>query len=109
MESFEKYKYKFQEIPTAQIESDPSQPRSILHSGESKSDGRLLESIKAHGILQPIVVHAVGPDRNIVIDGRRRYLAGKQLGFQAMPCMVYSDLSPVDIATIRYEAQTNRE
>jgi ParB-like chromosome segregation protein Spo0J len=47
----------------------------------------LLESIKAHGILEPIVVRPVG-DRYEVIIGARRLAAAKEAGLRAIPADV---------------------
>jgi len=46
----------------------------------------LAESIKAHGVLQPIKVRAAG-DRWVVVWGQRRVLAARKAGFERIPAI----------------------
>jgi ParB family transcriptional regulator, chromosome partitioning protein len=58
----------------------------------------LAESIRAHGIIQPIKVRAAGDDW-IVVWGQRRYLAAQMAELERIPCITTSDeLSPADLA-----------
>src|SRR6187549_3673591 len=59
----------YREIAVAQVEPNPYQPRKEF-ADEALAD--LVESIRAEGLLQPIVVRPVG-DRFQLIAGERRW------------------------------------
>jgi hypothetical protein len=50
-----------------------------------KPDAGLLQSIKANGILNPIVVD----DKKRILSGHRRWMAAKQLGLEDVPVLRY--------------------
>lgn len=68
-------------IPIEKIDPNPRQARSELGNIEE-----LMESIRAKGILEPILVRAKG-DRFEIIAGERRYIASKNLGLKELPCI----------------------
>jgi len=74
------------EIPLEKIVPNPQQPR--LHFDETKL-GELADSIKEHGILQPLIVSRVG-DNYELIAGERRFQAAKRIGLQTVPVVVRS-------------------
>lgn len=59
----------------------------------------LAESIKEHGLLQPILVHPKG-DRFGIIAGDRRYLAHELLGKRTVNCIV-KDIPLKDVVWLR--------
>lgn len=61
------------------------QPRTRMDEG---SLYELAESIKAQGVMQPILVRAVGPGRYEVIAGERRMRAAKLAGLDEVPVLV---------------------
>lgn len=61
------------------------QPRTNMHK-ESLED--LASSIKAQGIVQPIVVRPVGDNRYEIIAGERRWRAAQLAGLQDVPAVV---------------------
>lgn len=71
-------------IPIAKIIPNPHQPR--LHFDPTKLD-ELTESIKEHGILQPLVVSRIG-DQYELIAGERRFQAAKKIGLESVPVVV---------------------
>ncbi|MBN2621746.1 MAG: ParB/RepB/Spo0J family partition protein [Acidimicrobiales bacterium] len=73
------------EVPISQIEPNPYQPRS--HFDEESLAG-LTASIRELGVLQPILVREIGPDRFALIAGERRWRASKRAGLQFMPIIV---------------------
>jgi ParB family chromosome partitioning protein len=73
------------EIPLAEIEPNPQQPRSKF---DEDSLTELSESIKQLGIIQPITVRAVDRYKYQIISGERRYRASKMLGHDAIPAYV---------------------
>ncbi len=72
------------EIPIGSIIPNPSQPR--LHFDETKLT-ELAESIKVHGILQPLLVTKRGEGYEL-IAGERRLQAGKRAGLTTVPVVV---------------------
>lgn len=48
----------------------------------------LAATIQTHGLMQPIVVRATGPDEYTIVAGHRRYLACQRLKLQAVPVTV---------------------
>jgi ParB family chromosome partitioning protein len=48
----------------------------------------LTESIRAQGVVQPIVVRAVGADRYEIVAGERRWRAAKQAGLKTIPAVI---------------------
>ena len=64
-------------LPIGHIRAAETQPRT--HFDEARITA-LAESIKADGILQPIVVRRVGQATFIIIAGERRYRASRRAG-----------------------------
>lgn len=73
-----------QEIPIGSIVPNPHQPR--LHFDETKLQ-ELADSIKEHGILQPLVVSRDG-DQYEIIAGERRFQAAKRVGLATVPVVI---------------------
>lgn len=71
-------------IKLSEIIADPDQPR---RSFDEVSLAELAESIRAHGVLQPIVVtpHKGG---YMIVAGERRYRAALQIGLDKIPALV---------------------
>ncbi len=61
------------------------QPRHNMHN-ESLED--LANSIKAQGVVQPIVVRPIGEGRYEIIAGERRWRAAQMAGLQELPAVV---------------------
>jgi ParB family chromosome partitioning protein len=66
------------------IVADPMQPRKTYNEILLKG---LSESIKKHGVLQPITVRKSGNDY-VIVMGERRYRASKLAGKKTIPCIV---------------------
>jgi ParB family chromosome partitioning protein len=88
----------YREIPVHLVEPNPYQPRKEF-SEEALAE--LVESIRAEGLLQPIVVRAVG-DKFQLIAGERRWRAFQQLKLKGIPArvMTSSDASAASLALI---------
>ena len=67
-----------------QIASNPAQPRQDFNPDELQT---LSESIRAHGLLQPVVVRRV-KDRYELVAGERRLQAAKRAGWTDVPVNV---------------------
>lgn len=77
------------EIEVDRIDPNPDQPRRRF-DGEQLE--RLAESIRAHGVLQPVVVRRSG-ERFELLVGERRWRASRAAGRKTIPAVV-SDAAP---------------
>src|SRR5579862_8424655 len=75
---------KIFEIDIEMLQANPLQPRGLI---TPESLAELAESIREHGILEPIVV-ARTPAGFQIIAGERRWRAAKVLGLQRVPVVV---------------------
>lgn len=99
-----KDKNKIIEIDLDRIRPNPAQPRRIFDDRELAA---LSQSIKANGLLQPLLVRHVA-DGFELIAGERRLRACKMAGLKSASCMVSdcsSDLSAVLAMTENLQRQ----
>jgi len=68
-------------IRTDRIDPNPHQARSELGNIQE-----LMDSIRAKGVLEPILVRSKA-DRFEIIAGERRFIASKNLGLREIPCI----------------------
>lgn len=73
-----------QEVPVEDLSPSPFQPRTAM---EEESLAELVESVKTHGILQPLVARREGAHLQ-VIAGERRLQAAKRAGLARVPVVV---------------------
>jgi ParB family chromosome partitioning protein len=103
---------QIREVPVGKILPNPAQPR-LSYDEESLTE--LADSIREHGVLQPILVRPAGSEYELVA-GERRWRAARQAGLATIPAVVREtddrdslllalvenvareDLSPVDEA-----------
>ena len=71
-------------VPAKAIVPNPLQPRKVFREDAL---GELAESIRRHGILQPLSVRRVGTQYELVA-GERRLRAGILAGLTEIPCIV---------------------
>lgn len=86
------------EIPLTEIRSNPYQPRKEF---DEKSLSEFAESIKEHGVIQPIIVKKSIKGYEI-IAGERRTRASKMAGKTTIPAIIrdFSDQEMMEIALI---------
>ncbi|MCP4123022.1 MAG: ParB/RepB/Spo0J family partition protein [Bacteroidetes bacterium] len=86
-------------IPLEDIEVNPFQPRADFNKEALKE---LSDSIKVHGVIQPVTVRKVGPGKYQLIAGERRLRASKIAGFHDIPAYVraVNDQEALEIALI---------
>jgi len=73
------------EVPVAHIRANPSQPRKEFN--EKRLD-ELADSIRQHGIIQPVTVRYIGEKRFELVSGERRLRACKLAGQQHIPAYI---------------------
>lgn len=71
-------------IPVGLIDPNPNQPRRVF---DQAALGALAESIRRDGVMQPVVVRAVG-GRYELVAGERRLRASRLAGLEAIPAIV---------------------
>jgi ParB family chromosome partitioning protein len=86
-------------IPLSNIEVNPFQPRV---SFDEDSLAELADSIRIHGVIQPISVRRLGGDKYQLIAGERRLRASKLAGKEDIPAFIRTanDQESLEIALI---------
>ena len=100
-------------IPVRKLARGRLQPRRVIDGPELT---KLAQSIRADGLIQPILVRRTRGGKYEVVAGERRWLAAKLAGLESIPCLVTdvpdrvtlvlalienlhrADLSPIDQA-----------
>lgn len=108
-------------LPISDIEANKGQPRKNF---DEKAIEELAESVRIHGIIQPIIVRAAGDGFYVIVAGERRYRAAKLAGLTEVPVIITelssseaaevalvenlqrSDLNPIEVAEA-YKALTD--
>jgi len=83
-------------ISINKIKSDEEQPRKLF---DSEKIAELAESIKNHGIIQPLILRTYMDDKYIIVAGERRWRAAKMAGLKEIPAVIM-ELSDRDILEI---------
>ncbi|MCX6781268.1 MAG: ParB/RepB/Spo0J family partition protein [Candidatus Magasanikbacteria bacterium] len=104
---------KIWQLPVGEVVANPQQPRRIFNEEELQE---LSDSIREHGVLQPITVSERQDGKFEIIAGERRWRASKRAGLATIPAIVRTtteheklelaiienvqrvDLSPIDEA-----------
>jgi ParB family transcriptional regulator, chromosome partitioning protein len=72
-------------LAVSQLQPGKYQPRSYMDDAALQT---LADSIKAQGIMQPILVREIAPDRYEIIAGERRWRASQLAGLSEVPVLV---------------------
>ena len=98
------------------MDADPAQPAAAPHFADDDGVRELADSIKAHGVLQPVLVRPLAGSGYELIAGERRWRAARLAGLERIPALVRAaedgdqlelalienmareDLNPVDAA-----------
>lgn len=72
-------------IPVSLIRANPHQPRTSFNHTELED---LMNSIRAHGVIQPVVVTETSDGHYELIAGERRLRASTMLGLATIPALV---------------------
>lgn len=73
------------EIPLSQIEPNPNQPRREFEENAMQD---LANSIREIGIIQPVTLRQIAPDRYQIIAGERRWRASHLAGLATIPAYI---------------------
>jgi ParB family chromosome partitioning protein len=87
------------ECPVDRMVPNAEQPRQSFDEGRLKE---LAESLKSQGVLQPLVVRALGDGRFQIVAGERRWRAARLAGLARVPVVVknLSDAESLEAALI---------
>ncbi|MGW1072152.1 ParB/RepB/Spo0J family partition protein [Streptomyces sp. NPDC002537] len=75
----------FAELPLDSITPNPRQPREVF---DEDALAELVTSIREVGLLQPVVVRQLAPERYELIMGERRWRACREAGLEKIPSIV---------------------
>lgn len=92
------------EVAIELVHANPNQPRKTFNE---ESLNELADSIKTHGILQPLVVTKMG-DYYRIVAGERRFRAAKKAGLTALPVII-KELSEKEVREIALVENLQRE
>ena len=76
---------RLEEIALDAIEPNPRQPRDVF---DPDALAELVASIQAVGVLQPVVVREIEPNRYQLVMGERRWRATREAGLSSIPAIV---------------------
>ncbi|MCH5158388.1 MAG: ParB/RepB/Spo0J family partition protein [Clostridiales bacterium] len=93
------------ELPISEIDPNIDQPRKEF---DDDALSALVESIKTHGVITPLVVTPKPDGRYLIIAGERRYRAAKAAGLDTVPVCV-RDCTPVQIDELSLIENIQRE
>lgn len=90
---------QLKQLPVELLQRGKYQPRRDL---DPDALAELAQSIKTQGVMQPIVVRAIGDQRYEIIAGERRWRATQQAGLDTVPAIVrnVSDEAAIAMALI---------
>lgn len=85
-----------EEIPLSEIKPNPFQPRRIF---DEEKINELAQSIKEHGVFQPIILKKV-KQGYIIVSGERRFRAATKVGLKTIPSIIraYEESKVAEIA-----------
>ncbi|SFD19134.1 ParB/RepB/Spo0J family partition protein [Clostridium uliginosum] len=92
-------------ISINKIKSNIEQPRKNF---DSEKIIELAQSIKLHGIIQPLIVREKDDDQYVIVAGERRWRAAKISGLKEIPCVIM-ELSDRDVLEISLIENIQRE
>lgn len=75
-------------IPLAAINPNPDQPRKFF---DEERLAELADSIRAKGVLQPIIVKRLDAESFLLVAGERRYRASLMAGLEKIPAVITTD------------------
>ena len=93
------------ELPLDRIRPNPQQPRRRF---DTEAIEELAESIRTHGILQPVVVRQV--DRGYeLISGERRWRAARRAGLSGIPAVIREGVGDAEMLELALVENVQRE
>ncbi len=92
-------------VPISKIIADPNQPRKYFDVAKLAS---LRRSVKAHGIVSPLIVEEKD-GKFLLVDGERRLRVAQELGLKEIPITVISSKDPAGRLVEQFHIQEMHE
>lgn len=92
------------EVPLALIDPNVNQPRKVF---DEMAMSELVNSIRIHGVISPIILVRTG-ERYMIIAGERRFRASKKAGLRTIPAII-RDYTPQQVKEISLIENLQRE
>lgn len=96
---------KVHHAPPAKLVPDPDQPRKLM---DKAGIAELAGSLKAIGMVQPIVVRKIGK-KIMIVSGERRWRAAKLAKLKAVPFIYRDDVGQIERAATQIAENVQRE
>lgn len=97
---------KITHLPLDKLTSFPNHPFE-LYTGEKFDD--LVESIKACGIITPLLIRTLTDSAYQILSGHNRHKAAQAIELKTVPCLILSDLTDDDALMIMIDSNKQRE
>ncbi len=92
-------------LPIYEIENNKAQPRTDF-DGEALEE--LAESVRQHGVLQPLLVRPIPGGRYQIVAGERRWRAARMAGLSEVPVII-RDLDDTEVMVLAMIENLQRE
>lgn len=93
-------------IRVSDIEPNKNQPRKTF---DEEALRQLADSIREHGVIQPLIVQSLSNGNYRIIAGERRWRAAKMAGLADIPALIRDDLSDEQAMQIAMIENLQRE
>jgi ParB family chromosome partitioning protein len=93
-------------LPIAQIAPNPHQPRETFDEDSIRD---LADSVRRHGLLQPVAVMPGNNDNYLIVAGERRWRAAQQAGLKEIPVVFMDPLTPQELLECALVENLQRE
>ncbi len=87
----------FKSIAVDNIKLSATNPRSRLSEGNLNE---LVESIREHGVITPVLLRPLTGDLFELVDGERRFRAAQKLELEELPAII-RELSDIEVVEIQ--------
>lgn len=104
-EEIEELRDEVHQLPMEKIIPNRYQPRTIFNNDRIEE---LAETIRIHGVIQPIVVRWFDEENYEIIAGERRFRAVQKLGWETIPAII-RDMNDAETASVALIENLQRE
>lgn len=93
-------------LPIDLVQRNPAQPRKHFDEAELTE---LANSIRTHGVLQPILVRPIADGRYEIVAGERRWRAAQRAGLHTIPAVIreFNEVEVLEIAIVENVQRTD--
>ena len=93
-------------LPIDLVQRNPGQPRKHFDEGELTE---LANSIRTHGVLQPILVRPIAGGKYEIVAGERRWRAAQRAGLHTIPAVIreFNEVEVLEIAIVENVQRTD--